>query len=190
MAPASSAASSIVDFPSKGAKADKRGKFTVPAPASLAEAETLMGRMAAVAKSRAERAAAMDRELAAIRLVHEPQLADEKALMDAQLKALEEFAARNLDLFKEKRSVELIHGTMGFRLGQWRLVVRAKMTWEKVLERVKGFRGGKFTRIKDEVNRESLLAEAREGDVSAGDLEKLGLRLAQDENFYAELKQG
>lgn len=81
------------------------------------------------------------------------------------------------------RSVKLLYGVMGRRLGNKALKLANKSwTWESVCEAVRNKWGAGFLRHFDpEVDKDKIKAE-----VPAEQLGECGLKLAQDEKFYAE----
>lgn len=90
-------------------------------------------------------------------------------------------------LFVEKRSIESLHGRLGFRYGTPKLKTLPKMTWEKVLVKMKGILPD-YVRKKEEVDKESLLAD-REKENVAAHLAEVGVYVDKDETFYIELKK-
>lgn len=90
----------------------------------------------------------------------------------------------------EKRSVDMLHGTVGFRLGPQGLALKARETWEDVLARLKG-KFKKYVRVKSEVDRRALLKDvlADKKPISTAELSKLGLKLEQTESFFVNFKK-
>ena len=85
-----------------------------------------------------------------------------------------------------KRSLDMVHGTLGFRETPPAMRLRKGVKEEHVIEllRTNGMSG--YVRTVDEIDRSSLLAD-REA-IGAEKLAALGLRVAHDDRFYVELK--
>ena len=107
-------------------------------------------------------------------------------LIDAE--DLKEWAeAHRLDTFQERKSLDLVHATIGFRTGMPRLALRRGIKWALVLEMLKVRLGGRFVRIKSEIDKDALLAER--DTLGKEKLASLGVEVVQDESFYVEPKR-
>ncbi len=84
--------------------------------------------------------------------------------------------------FASRKSVVLVHGTVGFRTGQPALKTVAGVTWEKVLAALKR-RAPEFVRVKEQPDKEALL------ELPPERLESFGLRVEQAERFFAEMNK-
>ena len=110
-------------------------------------------------------------------------------LSSDETKLLKEWAAAHReDVFADRKTLQLAHGEIGFRLGQPRVAPRSRVTWASVLERIERLGRGEYVRIKREVDKDALLAD-REQLEASGELEQMGLKTAQTERFFAEPKQ-
>lgn len=119
------------------------------------------------------------------------------------------------ELFGKRKSLEMAHGTIGFRTGTPKLKPLKGYTWGSVLERVKRFLP-QYIRTTEEVAKDKLLADRDLERVTlydvaedAGDtavalfyedgkrwhtrmatgLKQCGLQVVQEESFYVEPKQ-
>lgn len=103
---------------------------------------------------------------------------------------LEAWANDHGEEFKEKRSVDFIHGTVGFRLGQRQLKTRAKWTWADVAFGLLG-KMEDYVRRTPAVDKEKILRDAggEQPVLDAEELKEMGVRVVQEENFYVELKE-
>ena len=83
-----------------------------------------------------------------------------------------------------KKSVQLTHGVMGRRLGNSALkVLNKSWTWESIVTRLREVYGARFIRKPEpEVDKVAI----KKADLPAADLAVCGLKMQQDENFYAE----
>lgn len=99
------------------------------------------------------------------------------------------WAEANPDEFTKRKSLELSHGTIGFRTGTPKLKTLAKRTWAAVLDILrahKPYHG--FVRIKEEVDKESILVAHANFNLLPGDLKEMGVEVVQEESFYIEPK--
>jgi len=96
------------------------------------------------------------------------------------------WAEANPSEFGARKSLELTHGTIGWRVGMPKLVKKSKQTWEQLVGLVKDALGGGFIRTKEEVDREAIIA-ARE-TLPPAMLRQCGLAIAQEEAFFVEPK--
>lgn len=132
-----------------------------------------------------------------------------KAEMDAKLKALKDdyleqlngltesiaqkmpralaWAEANAEDFGKLRSIEMLHGVIGWRLNTPSLKALSGWTWELVLKALQKVpRFASYVRTKEKVNKQALLAD-REA-IGADSLRSVGLRVIQEEEFFVEPK--
>lgn len=141
-------------------------------------------------------------QCAKIREKHQAELTQLTAERDTAFDTLQAFATENqAELFSRKKSLEMAHGTIGFRTGTPQLKTMKGFTWASALELVKAFLPG-YTRKKEEIAKDKLLADRDMEDVGVTDeglilkemsmikaMEKCGLRVVQEETFYVEPKK-
>ena len=161
-------------------------KVTIQAP-PWDQVEVFIGGLGRMQARRDEILADMDRAIAAIRDEHREELAELDADIAVELKLLESAAIANPDQFVEKKSVELLTGTLGFRTPTPSLKTLAKYTWERVLKTLKARKLKAFYVVRESVNKEAILAEREK--LGEKGLAALGLRISQDETFYVEPKR-
>ena len=130
--------------------------------------------------------------------------ADELTRLDAEREqafdTLQAYATENqAELFTKKKSLEMAHGTIGFRTGTPKLKTLKGFTWASALQLVKEFLPG-YVRQTEEIAKDKLLAD-RDSDVMVtGDplgpgkpmreqMAKCGIAVTQDETFYVEPKK-
>ena len=107
---------------------------------------------------------------------------------DKAFDVLHSFATENqAELFTKKKSLETIHGTIGFRTGTPKLKTLKGFTWPAVTNLLKEFLP-LYVRTVDEPAKDKLLAD-RDSDNVAKNLQKVGLAVVQDETFYVEPKK-
>ena len=101
---------------------------------------------------------------------------------------LQAFAVENkAELFAKKKSLDMAHGTIGFRTGTPKLKTLKGFTWASVLQKVREFLPG-YVRTSEEVAKDKLLAD-RDEDGMFDKMSKCGIQVAQDETFYVEPKK-
>lgn len=126
-----------------------------------------------------EAQARMNEAIALAREQYEPDLAALKAQWDEVFARVEAWAEAHKDEFARKKSLVFVHGTIGFRVGNPTLKPVKGMTWEKVLDALKRIAPA-YVRVKEEPDKPGLLGLGEEN------LGTLGLRVEQQERFYAE----
>ncbi len=104
------------------------------------------------------------------------------------IEKLEAFGLQNRDeLFSEKRSMELMHGVIGFRTGTPKVSKPRATTWNKVIEALSENRS-EFLRTKKEVDKDKILAN-RTNEELMSQLNQLGIQVVQEETFFISLKE-
>lgn len=108
-----------------------------------------------------------------------------KTSQEEQMEVLQVYGQKFKDNWKGK-SLELIHGKIGFRTGNPKLVKDKKFTWDAVTELLrKAFPG--FVRTSFEINKEALIASRDKEDFE--DIKSsCYIDVVQDETFYVEAK--
>lgn len=120
--------------------------------------------------------------------------------MDKAFDTLQAFATENqAELFSKKKSLDMAHGTIGFRTGTPKLKTLKGFTWAAALELVKEFLPD-YVRQTWDIAKDKLLAD-REGTVQEPgnplgpgksmyeQMTKCGIQVVQDEAFYVEPKK-
>ena len=125
------------------------------------------------------------------------RLSDER---EQAFDTLQAYAVENqAELFTKKKSLEMTHGTIGFRTGTPKLKTLKGFTWASALQLVKEFLPG-YVRQTEEIAKDKLLADRDSEVMEAGDplgpgksmreqMAKCGIAVAQDETFYVEPKK-
>ncbi len=121
---------------------------------------------------------------------------------DAAFDTLQSFATENqAELFTKKKSLDMAHGTIGFRTGTPKLKTLKGFTWESAKTLVKKFLPG-YIRTSEEIAKDKLLAD-RDGNVRMecsdstkpeevalkSAMAECGIQVIQDETFYVEPKK-
>lgn len=125
------------------------------------------------------------------------RLADER---EKAFDTLQAYAVENqAELFAKKKSLDMAHGTIGFRTGTPKLKTLKGFTWASALQLVKEFLPG-YVRQTEEIAKDKLLADRDIDVMVAGDtlgpgkpvreqMAKCGITVVQDETFYVEPKK-
>lgn len=152
------------------------------------ELEGVMGEFAQSFIARGQLALAMEERLALVRKDYETRLSDLDAEIEALLADLEAWAALNPAEFADRRSIDLVHGTIGFRTGNPTLKTIKGVKWEHVLDMLKcSGLADRYVRKVEEPNKDALLADREK--IGADRLQTLGLRVDQTERFYVDARK-
>jgi phage host-nuclease inhibitor protein Gam len=131
----------------------------------------------------------MDLQFVKIREKNQDTLSALEEQRDTAFEKLQVFAEKNPDLFGKRKSIELVHGVIGFRTGTPKLKLRKGFQWGAVLELIKNHSiMSRYIRTTEEVAKDKLLNDREEPEVLAhiGDV---GVCFDQDERFYVEPKR-
>lgn len=132
--------------------------------------------------------ATMDVEITRIREKYADQVTALGERKDKAFDIIQAFAMDNKDeLFSKKKSMETVHGTIGFRTGTPKLKLLKGFTWGAVTNMLKEFMPG-YVRVSEEPAKDKLLADRDNDEVSAL-LPKVGICVVQDETFFVEPKK-
>ena len=125
---------------------------------------------------------------AKIREKHADRLAALSEERDQAFDTLQAFATENqAELFAKKKSLDMTHGTIGFRTGTPKLKTLKGFTWASALNLVKEFLPS-FIRTSEEVAKDKLLAD-RDEEGMTEKMAKCGIQVVQDETFYVDPKK-
>ncbi|MBQ3364379.1 MAG: host-nuclease inhibitor Gam family protein [Muribaculaceae bacterium] len=139
-------------------------------------------------------------QCAKIREKYADRLTVLNAERDGAFDTLQSFATENqAELFTKKKSLEMAHGTIGFRTGTPKLKTLKGFTWEAAKTLVKKLLPD-YIRTTEEIAKDKMLADRdsqlmREGDpLGPGKpmseaMAECGIQVVQDETFYVEPKK-
>lgn len=132
--------------------------------------------------------AKMDVEITRIREKYQEQINVLNDLKEESFEKMQVWATENKDeLFSKKKSLETIHGVVGFRTGTPKLKLLKGFTWGSVTNLVKEFLPG-YVRTTEEVAKERILSDRNDTEV-AKLFPKVGIFVDQDETFFVEPKK-
>lgn len=127
-------------------------------------------------------------QCAKIREKYADKLATLTAEKEQAFDTLQAFATENQeDLFAKKKSLDMAHGTIGFRTGTPKLKTLKGFTWASALELVKEFLPD-YVRQTWDIAKDKLLAD-RDVEEMMPRMAKCGMQVVQDEAFYVEPKK-
>ncbi|HAQ21140.1 MAG TPA: hypothetical protein DCR40_18185 [Prolixibacteraceae bacterium] len=132
--------------------------------------------------------ATMDVEITRIREKYADQITALGERKDKAFDMLQAWAVENKeDLFWRKKSLNTIHGTIGFRTGVPKLKLLKGFTWGAVTNMLKEFLPT-YVRVSEEPAKDKLLADRNNEEV-AQYLPKVGIAVIQEETFFVEPKK-
>ncbi len=165
-------------------KNKNRIKVVLPTDVTQQEAAAALAlvRQAQINRNRidADKAAAtkkLDEEFAA-------RLEECDQIISRQTDLVRIYAENHPEVFGENKSVTWLHGRFGFRTGMPKLVKKVKTKWDDLVAIVKEKLGGKYIRLKEEINEAQIIADRETLDKAA--LRAAGLAVEQDEGFFIE----
>lgn len=165
-----------------------RAKKTIHSGVSKEQFETAFAAYATAEAKRTKVTASMEVQFVAIREKNADMMAKCQDEMDANFEVMQAYAIENKDeLFAKKKSLESVHGTIGFRTGTPKLKTLKGFTWASVTNLLKEFLPD-YVRTTEEPAKDRLLAD-REKEEIAALFTKSGIAVTQDETFYVEPKK-
>jgi phage host-nuclease inhibitor protein Gam len=130
----------------------------------------------------------MDIEMTKIRENYADELGKLSEEKKKSFDIMQAFAVENqAELFAKKKSIETVHGVLGFRTGTPKLKTLKGFTWGAVTKLLNEFLPG-YVRISEEPAKDKLLAD-RDNDDVVKLFPKVGIAVVQDESFYVEPKK-
>lgn len=155
--------------------------------ASRADLENAVGNYAQTILAKEAAMAKLTGRLAAIRAEYEETCAQ----LDKKAQAQFEDIAAYITLHPEeiptgRKSIDLLHGTLGYRTGNPSVRLPRGVGEEDMIERLRAAGLGGYVRTRDELDRAAILASE---DAERATLEAHGLRIVQSERFFVEIKR-
>lgn len=131
--------------------------------------------------------ATIDVQMTAIREKYADEISKLADKKDKAFDVLQAFALENKELFAKKKSMESVHGIIGFRTGTPKLKTLKGYTWNAVTNLLKEFLPG-YVRVTEEPAKDKLLADREVEEVNVL-FPKVGIAVIQEESFYVEAKK-
>lgn len=164
-----------------------RVKLKIEAPRTREEMEALVGEIAALKIDERRKTAEMDEALRALRDSYRENLSGINERLALLLPRALAWAEAHPDEFGKLRSIEMLHGVIGWRTNTPSLKPITGWTWDRVLEKLKALPSMLgYIRSKDEPNKQAILADREQ--LGADGLRAIGLRVVQEEEFFVEPK--
>ena len=153
----------------------------------MQQVEQWMAEVAMADAAERKLTAQMDAELTKVREKYAAALEAEQRRKTLAEEELASWAGLNKEAFGAKRSLKLVHGIMGWRLGTPALKLRSRIKSDMAFEKVKRFYP-EYIRTKEEVNKEAILAAYAGKQMDDDTLAACGYQVRQEERFYVEPK--
>jgi phage host-nuclease inhibitor protein Gam len=166
---------------------NKRAKKPVMEPGTIDQAESILAEYAMVDAKIAEITAMMDQKITRIREEYADQLQDLGDVKDEKFNQLQLFAEKNKSLFEKKRSVDMAHGSIGFRIGTPKLKTLKGFTWASVTNLLK-IKLPSYVRTVEEAAKDKLIIDRAVPGVLS-QFKDCGIECVQDEAFFIDLKK-
>ena len=168
--------------------AKTREKKTVYSGVTQEEMEQAFAEYAKADARQQKITADMDVAMTKIREKWQDELAKLQEAKDNAFDVMQAYAVENkAELFAKKKSLDTVHGTMGFRTGTPKLKTLKGFTWASVTNLLAEFLPS-YVRTVTEPAKDKLLADRDDEEVQAM-LPKVGVSVVQDETFYVEPKK-
>lgn len=164
----------------------KRVRVTGPLLRSLAEAESALARLREVTIHRDQTQLILERRRKELDEEYGAQITEDQQEIDALAEQLRVWADASPAVFGTKKSLELMHGVIGWRVGNPTLKTRTGWTWDRVLEALRDAGFFNWVRTKSEVDKQAILANREH--ITEETMRLIGVRVVQDEPFFIEPK--
>lgn len=136
----------------------------------------------------AKKEAAMNEKIQNIKQKFDEETADARAQKNLIESEVHSFCLQNKSEFLKQRTRNLIHGTIGFRTNPPKVnQLNKKFTVKTTIEFLKKLFNGKYLRMKEEIDKEKVLADYAAESIDDSQLASVGLRVDQDETFFCEI---
>lgn len=180
----------------------KRQKKTVITGVTREAAEEAFAQYAKADASINKINAEIELQCAKIREKYQQKLGELACDRECAFDTLQAYATENqAELFSKKKSLDMAHGTIGFRTGTPKLKTLKGFTWASALTLVKKYMPG-YVRTSEEIAKDKLLADreleavdfvengiTKKKESMSAAMAECGIIVAQDEAFYVEPKK-
>jgi len=166
---------------------------------SYGDVENALAELAEITHSITKKEAEMNTKLQQIKEKFESEsreLRESKSILETSIEA---FCKLHRKDFEKSRSKEFLSGVIGFRNNPPKVVqLNKKYNVKTTIELIKKLGLTAYLRVKEELNKEMILADYRSPDESGksetnklddSKLSAIGLRVDQDESFFIEIKK-
>lgn len=163
-----------------------REKKKVITNVSREAAEEAMAQFSDAAISLQHIEAKMNAQINAVRDKHQELITQLQEKKDDQVAVLEVFAAETCDTWGKRKSMELLHGVIGYRTGTPKIKFDKGFN-SKSVTAILEEKYPEYVRSVTEMNKEMLIQD-RDADNFAEICKKAHVQVVQDETFYVESK--
>lgn len=165
----------------------KRVKQTGPALQTRDEMEWVVGEICALTIKSDALVVQMDEYIQEVRERYQTDLTAIKEKLPPLMALAQDWAEANPSAFGQNKSIEMTHGTVGFRTGMPTVKTLAGWTWAKVLVAVKSLRLVSYIRTYEEIDKDAIIADRK--TILQETLRQMGLRIKQEESFFVDSKR-
>ncbi len=157
---------------------------------TLEQAQEASGKFAKASTSHDKISAKMNEELNKIKTKYEPELTQLEVDMEGPTKVLMTYATEQKDSWGKKKSLDLLHTTIGFRTSPPSVIKDStKVTWNFIIDQLKKSKKMlAFIRTKTEVNKDAILA-LKDEKVLATLKKDYFIAIEQKETCFVEVKK-
>lgn len=158
---------------------------------SREELEGVLGEYAKLQITKEQQTLEMEEKINAIRKRYETELTELTEKAEAFFGDIQAWATLNQAEFETRRSIELIHGMIGFRKCPAAVKQVGGVKVEHTIDMMtRDARYEPYLRVSTEIDKDSILgAYGLKKDGLLADLAAVGLKIEQKENFFVELKK-
>lgn len=158
------------------------------------ELEKTMGDYAAATLALEALKVEKEAKLLEVRKGYETDEAALKLAAEAPFKQLELWARTHPEAFEGKKSLDLLHGTIGYRTGMPRVTVKRGIDERTLCDLLESHGFSRAVRATKELDKDEIIRSARNDDerdkLFAESLAtEFGLKVSQTERFYAEARK-
>ncbi|MEK9753266.1 MAG: host-nuclease inhibitor Gam family protein [Rhodospirillaceae bacterium] len=165
----------------------KRIKKTTPVLRTRAEMENTVAKIAILKNEETVIKAQIDAQVIAIKEKFEDRLGEIQELLGLHMEAAEVWADTNPGEFAKRKSIDMVHGLVGFRTGTPKLKTARGYTWDKVLDLLKGLpEFADYIRTKVDVDKAAIINDREQ--LGPEGLKRMAVKVVQEEAFFIEPK--
>ena len=154
-------------------------------PPKIQTSEQAEGALAAYANAQ-NRIARLESEMNLKLTTIRERYADDLAVLAETAKTeaarLRDYADAHPELFDKSRSIKLLHGVIGYRLGNFAVKLIRGFKVERCIALAKTILGPSYIRTREDLDKDSILADREQ--LPPAKLASCGLRIEQAESFY------
>lgn len=155
---------------------------------SYEEADKKLLELSRIEAGLAKKEADLNSRIQSLKEKYDAETADVRAQKNLIEQDIQAFCLQNKADFLKQRTKKLVHGVIGFRTNPPKVnILNRKFTTKTVLEFLKKLFEDRYVRMKEEIDKESILADYSQGIIDDSKLAGVGLRVDQDETFTYEI---